>query len=131
MASPIQVILGGVTLPRLEIPFVRIPIENSRDVETADGNVQTDFVSLELEWRLTYSRLTKEQYDEIYEIYLSQFETGDYPTMTIDYYNVDDVPVRMRINEKNIKNWGKYIEDVELILRETERLSVPSVDSGS
>lgn len=126
----IKVYLNGIELPRLEIPFLQTPLENSRDVETLDGNVHSDFISLERQWSISYSRLTKEQYDQIRDIYESQFETGNYPTLTIDEYNVDEVPVRMRLNTKNIKNWGKFIDDVEITLRETVQLTIPDLTSS-
>lgn len=125
----IKAYLNDLELPRLEVPLEREPIENAKDVETLDGSVHSDWVSLEHRWTMAWRRLTQDEYDDIYDIYTSQFETGSYPTLTIDYYGVDEVPVRMKINTKDIRNWGRYIENVEITLRETTSLSSPDIQS--
>lgn len=108
----------SVTLPILEQDFVNKPIENAVDIETLNGRLYTDFVNQKGEWSLSFDSLTEDEYNDIRAIYDSQFTEYDYPTLSIAYYSVEDVSVRMYINDKNIWNNCGAIQNVELRFRE-------------
>jgi hypothetical protein len=120
----ITVSLNGTQLKRLEVPFLQRPIENARDVETLGGQVYTDFISQEREWSLTWRALTEAEYNTLRAIYDSQWTQYRYPTLDIPYYNVSGVPVRMTINDKDIRRNGCDIENVTITLRESVQIGV-------
>lgn len=114
--------LNGVDMPPIEIDFINTPTENATDVVTLDGSMYTDFISQNYGWTFNYDSLTKAQYDTIRAVYDSQFTSYEYPLLTIDYYSVEDQPVRMYINEKNIWNNCGDIQNVQITFRETPQL---------
>lgn len=114
--------LNGVDMPPIEIDFINTPTENATDVVTLDGSMYTDFISQNYGWTFNYGSLTKAQYDIIRAVYDSQFTSYEYPLLTIDYYSVEDQPVRMYINEKNIWNNCGDIQNVQITFRETPQL---------
>ena len=118
----ITVFLNDVELKRLEVPFIEAPIDRAVDVETLDGNVTTDWTARKKEWRLSWQALSEAEYNQLRAIYDAQFTNNAYPLLTIDYYNIEDLPVRMTINDKDIRWWGKTIENVSITLRETKQL---------
>lgn len=122
----ITAVLNGLQLPPLELDFINTPIENAQDVQTLDGSIYTDFSSLNSAWTLNYVSLTEDQYNAIRAIYNSQFTLFEYPLLTISYYGVEDVPVRMYINEKDIWNHCGSVRNVQLSFRETNQLSESS-----
>ncbi len=109
--------LDGFTLPTVSIPLTQNPIENAQDVVTLSGALYTDFISLRQGWSINWSMLDEDDYNTIKGIYDSQFSTPyEYPLLTIDYYSIENVPVRMTINEKDIQRNGCWIYDVEVTL---------------
>lgn len=120
----ITAFLDGIQLPDLEVPFLRTPIEMSADVVTLSNDMYTDFVNnLKAGWSMSWASLSEDEYNDIYAIYESQFMTNDYPLLSIPYYSVTDVPVRMTINTKDIwKNCGD-VQNVTINLRETSPIS--------
>lgn len=118
----ITAVLNALELPRIEVEFVHTSGENAVDIETLDGSLYTDFVSQEYTWMFNYDSLTEAQYNAIKAIYDSQFTLYEYPTLTIDYYSVDEVPVRMSINPKSIIDNCGTVQGVQLIFRVTAQL---------
>ena len=114
----IEVYLNGILLPPVETPFLRAPIEIAQDVEVLSGDLYTDFIGLKYGWSLKWDSLDEDTYDAIYEIYLSQIETGEYPTVEVPYYGIESL-VRMKINEKDIWNNCGSVQNVNITLRET------------
>lgn len=109
-------------LPPIEHDFINTPTENAADVVTISGDMYTDFTSQESTWEFNYSSLTEAQYAAIREIYDSQFTEYTYPTLSIPFFSLEDKPVRMYINEKNIWNNCGDVQNVQISFRETSQL---------
>lgn len=109
--------LGGVALPDLEVPFIESPIEHATDVETLDGSLFTQFSGQHRQWELSWESLTEAEYDAIRAVYDTQFSTNTYPTLAVPHYSIS-VPVRMKINDKDIWNNCGEVQNVKLTLRE-------------
>lgn len=114
--------LNELVLPMLEQPFIQTPIEKATDVEVLNGDVYTDFTAQNKKWEMGWASLTEDEYEAIRAIYDAQFTSLQYPTLTIPYYSVDHVPVRMYINDKDIWNNCGSIQGVQITLRETGQL---------
>lgn len=115
--SNIVVALGGVTLPTPDLPFTRPVTPNETDVVTFDGTLYTDFTSYRRTWQLHWGRLSAEAYEAIEAIFQAQYTTGSYPVLQIDYYDIF-VPVKVQMNDKNIRKDGCDIVDVGITLLE-------------
>lgn len=113
---------GSLTLPILEVPLTEKILENSTDVQTLDFNIYTDFINQKREWVHTWDNLTETQYEALRGYYDRQFTTFKYPTLSIDYYSIVNIPVRMTINKKDIYNNCGSIQKVSITLRETSQL---------
>jgi hypothetical protein len=120
--------VGTLTLTTLEVPLTEQTIENATDVQTLDYNVYTDFINTKRQWVHRWDSLTQTQYNSLRAFYNRQFTLYQYPTLTIDYYSVSDVPVRMYLNEKDIVDNCGTIENVEVRFRETALM--PEVGSS-
>jgi hypothetical protein len=113
---------GTVTLPLLEVPLTEETIENATDVETLDKNVFTDFIAQKRLWSHTWATLSKAEYDVIRGYYNRQFTTYKYPILSIPYYNVSDVPVRMTLSTKEVISNRGDVANVQVGFRETAPL---------
>jgi len=111
-----------LTLPILEVPLTEIPIEKSTDVENLLGDVKTYFVTQKRQWVHTWSYLSQSNYDALRAFYDRQLTLFEYPLLTIDYYTITNVPVRMTINQKDIYNNCGGVKDVQVTFRETAQL---------
>lgn len=114
---------GSLTLPPLEQDFINQNLENAVDVVTLDNAIYTDFVDNDFaQWSLQWESITQAEYDSIRAYYDAQFTDYEYPTLTIAFYDVTNVPVRMTINEKNIWNYCGDVMGVQISFRETNPL---------
>lgn len=114
--------MSPYALPPIEQDFINIPTENAADVVTLSGEMYTDFTSQESAWEFNYASLTEEQYENIRAIYDSQFTEYAYPTLSIPFFSLEDKPVRMYINSKNIWNNCGDVQNVQIQFRETAQL---------
>lgn len=112
----------SLTLPILEVPLTEIPIEKSTDVENLLGDVKTYFVTQKRQWVHKWSYLSQADYDALRAFYDRQLTLFEYPLLTIDYYSIIDVPVRMTINQKDIYNNCGGVQNIEVTFRETAQL---------
>lgn len=110
---------GTTQLPMIEIPLNESYIENATDVVTLDLNVYTDFINSKRVWKLDWEFLDKATYDKIYAVYKSQFTQYKYPRLSIPFYNISNVPVRMTVNTKQVVNVVGDVQNVQITLRET------------
>lgn len=117
--------LNGIDMPPIEHDFLRQPIENAQDVQTIDGNIYTDFTSLEEGWVFNYAFLTEDQYDALRLAYTQQFTLFEYPQLEIPYYGVDS-PARMYINEQNIWDNCGRVQNVQITFRLTDQINAGS-----
>ena len=120
--SNIVIILNGQELPLPDVPFKMITDENATDNITLDGTMYTDYINMRRSWTMEWARLSATQYQVIRDIYESQFSTGAYPILVIDYYDIA-VPVKVSINDKDIRNDGDCIYGVEITLNEQYAVS--------
>lgn len=115
----------SMQLPIIQVPMTEEIIENATDVEPLDGNVYTSLNhnGIKRLWRFPYESMFKADYDPIKQIYLSQFSDYQYPTLSIPYYDtINDIPVRMYLNPKEVYNNCGDIQNLELSFRETNQL---------
>lgn len=114
--------VATVTLPILEVPLTEKPIEKSTDVENLLGDVKTYFITQKRQWTHTWSYLSKADYDAVRAFYDRQLTLFEYPLLTINYYSIIDVPVRMSISQKNTINNCGMVQDFQVTFRETAQL---------
>lgn len=119
----ISATLNALVLPRIERNFIQTPIDQITDIVTLDNSMYSDFAGDRYNsWTFNYANLTEDEYNTIKAIYDEQFTLFQYPTLTIAYYSVSAVPVRMSINPKSIIDNCGTVESVQLIFRETAQL---------
>lgn len=113
---------GEYILPRLEIPLTEETIENATDVQTLDYNIYTDFISQKRQWTHEWAWMSQTDYNILKAIYSRQFTDYKYPLMTIEYYGLIDIPVRLKMNAKKVADNSGTIEGVNVTFRETSQL---------
>lgn len=114
--------LNGQSMPTIEQDFINTPTENAVDVVPLSGDIYTDFVSIEQTWTFNYQSLTQDQYNTLRAAYDSQFQPPfEYPLLSIPFYSIEDQPVRMYINEKNIWNNCGAVQGVVITFRLTRQ----------
>ena len=107
--------LDSLTLQVPTVPFLDQPLENATDIVTLGGDMYTDFISQRRSWKLRWAVLDETQYNNLKAIYDAQFSTSTYPTFVLPYYSIN-TPVRMHINDKDIRKDGCQIRNVEIEL---------------
>lgn len=119
----IELSVNGVEYPPLERRFIRKRLENSTDVVTLANSMYTDFADNQYnQWQINYDSLTKAQYDDIVADYEDQKTSGQYPTISIPYYGVSNVPARMYLNDQDVADDCGTVENIQITFRETAQL---------
>lgn len=119
----IKAFLNGAELPPLEVDFISSYLDSAVDVTTLSNTMYTDFTSNSFKsWTLQWDSLTETEYEAIKSTYDSQFTLFTYPLLSIPYYGVVDVPVRMYINDRDVWNHCGAVKGVRIELRETDAL---------
>ena len=113
---------GTATLQMLEVPLTINTIEGATDVQTLDYNVYTDFLTQKRVWSHTWAYMDESDYNILKGYYDRQFTLFEYPELSIDYYNVANVPVRMTLNQQEVVNYCGRVQNVEVTFRETKQL---------
>ena len=113
---------GTATLQMLEVPLSIKTIEGATDVQTLDYNVYTDFLAQKRVWSHTWAYMDESDYNILKGYYDRQFTLFEYPELSIDYYNVANVPVRMTLNHQEVVNYCGRVQNVEVTFRETKQL---------
>ena len=113
---------GTSTLQMLEVPLSIKTIEGATDVQTLDYNVYTDFLAQKRVWSHTWAYMDESDYNILKGYYDRQFTLFEYPELSIDYYNVANVPVRMTLNHQEVVNYCGRVQNVEVTFRETKQL---------
>lgn len=115
--------LNGNPMPTIQRDFINTNLENAADVVTLDNSMYTDFVdNTHGLWEFNYETLSQDEYDALRAAYDDQFTTNQYPLLSIPYYSVEDRPVRMYMNEKNIWNNCGSVQGLQIKFRETAQL---------
>lgn len=113
---------GTATLQMLEVPLSIKTIEGATDVQTLDYNVYTDFLTQKRVWSHTWAYMDEDDYNILKGYYDRQFTLFEYPELSIDYYSVANVPVRMTLNQQEVINFCGRVQNVEVTFRETKQL---------
>ena len=117
----IVITLSGWELPE-QHELVQISGLKSSDVKVLSGAIYTDYISRYGAWSIKWEELRKADYDALYAIWTDQFDSEQYPTLSIPYYGVLG-PAKLDINDKNIKFDGNRVIDVQITLREQYAIS--------
>lgn len=119
--------LGTLQLPVIEVGFTKSRVDKITNVEVLSNDVYTDFSPNRRRlWQFSNSWLYQDVYEAIEAVYDSQFTTGNYPTISIPYYGVEDVPVLMSINDMDVIDDCGTIQNIKLSFRETSQQSESS-----
>jgi hypothetical protein len=66
--------------------------------------------------------MKESEYNELKGYYDRQFTLFKYPQLSIDYLNVNNIPVRMTLNTQEIIDNCGTIQNIEVSFRETKQL---------
>jgi hypothetical protein len=114
---------GSFELPLLEVPLSEEIIDSSTDIVTLDNNMYTDFTpDTKRRWSFPFTTMSETDYNSVKMFFNEQFTLYEYPTLSIPYYGIDQIPVRMYLNTKEVWNNCGDIQNIELSLRETDQL---------
>lgn len=118
--------INSVDLPAIEVPLRmrRLDMLNPRVTLSNDVFAYTTENRRRM-WEFPYSSMDETTYEAIQAVYDAQVETGVFPTISIPYYNVEDVTVFMQLNDMEVYNDCGSIQNIQLSFRET------LADSGS
>jgi hypothetical protein len=116
-----SIIIGSLTLPNYtELSEIETP--NVSENITMDGTLFVDFVNRRRGWKVKWNLIDIARYDEIKALYNLQFSSGSFNNITISEYGVSNLPAYMKINDKNIKYNGGFVEGFELQLLEQDAI---------
>lgn len=106
-------------------PLVSSPIINERDVETLDGNISTYYSSTKQALEVNLGYMTADQYANLLAFRDRQYQNMKYPTITISNAQniaVEQMTMKLTINEQRIVSRCGVVEDVVVTLRESKQL---------
>lgn len=113
---------GSFELPIIEVPLSEEIIENAVDVVTLSNDMYTDFIAQKRRWSFPFDSMSEDDYNAVRGYYDRQFTLYQYPQISIPYYSINGVYVRMFLNTKEIYNNCGSIQNIELSFRETSQL---------
>ena len=120
--SNIIIILDGVELP-VPTTMTENPTPLETTNQTLDGTIYTDFINIHRSWDVTWASLCEADYDTIRGIFDSQYSLKSYPLLTISYYGVISLPVKLDINSREIFWDGNMIKGIQIKLTEQYSIS--------
>ena len=107
----------------LSPPLGESTIEGAVDIKTLDNNISTYFTSNKRQWTHTWPYMSEDKYLELRGYYDRQFTEFKFPLLSLDFYSIDSVPVRMYMEQKDIIDGCGTVENVTITLRETRQLA--------
>jgi len=113
--------LGDITLPKYT-DLKEITETNAGENVTLDGSLFVDFVNYRRGWKLSWKLLTVTDYNNIRAKFDEQFGNGTFHQFGVPAYNLN-VPVYMRIDDRNIKYNGEFVEGFSIELLEQYAIS--------
>lgn len=113
---------GSMELPIIEVPLTVGREDFATDVVTLSNDMYTDFVSQKQSWAFPYDHILEDAYNELEGFYNRQFTIYEYPTISIPHYGVEDVPVRMFLNNREVFNNCGDVENIQVSFRETAQM---------
>lgn len=119
----LEVSINALALPMVRAQdLIELTIPNESDNVTLDGSLYTDFVGLRRGWRISWPRITEDEYNDIKAEFAAQYTNESYVLLTIPYYNVLHT-AKLEISDKNIKWDGCYVIDFSITLKEQYSVS--------
>ena len=119
MPNNIEITIGSFSIPMrnlFQLYETTTPNESTNVV--LDGSRYTDFTNNMRSWTLSFAYLCKEDFDDLYQVYLDQYNNAAYPDLVVPYYDIDS-PVKLSVKaNKDIKFDGDMIVDYEITLEE-------------
>lgn len=106
------------TFDNLEVPLTEKPLEGASDVIGLDNSISTYFTKSKREWSHTWSFMSQEDYIKLRGFYDRQWTNFKYPKLTCQHLSINNVPVRMSINDRTIIDNCGLLENVTITLRE-------------
>lgn len=113
---------GPLVLPTLAPPLAESTIEGATDVQTLDNNISTYFTANKRQWVQQWPYMSEADFNVLKAYYDRQWTDYKYPLVTIDYYDITDVPCRMYLDPKNVIDNCGTVQDVSVTFRETRQL---------
>lgn len=113
---------SSMNLPIIEVPLTVAREDFATDVITLSNDMYTDFVSQKRSWAFPYDHIIEADYELLEGFYNRQFTLYEYPTISIPYYGVSNVPVRMFLNNREVFNDCGDVQNIQVSFRETVEL---------
>jgi hypothetical protein len=113
--------LGNLVLPAYgELTELTDP--NASEIMTLDASLHVDFVNYRRGWNIGWKLLKADDYNLIRAKFNEQFASGVFHNFGIPTLSIN-VPVYMKINDKNIKWNGSFVEGFSIELLEQDAVS--------
>jgi len=112
---------GSMTLPPLEVPLSKSPIEGASDVTTLDNNIYTDFINLKSLIAHTWAYMNEADFTNLQGYYERQFTLYQYPSISIAALGITDMTVRMTLTPQQIVDHCGTVEGVTVSFRESKQ----------
>lgn len=105
-----------------EAPFTQTIVEGAVDVQKLNRNLSTYFTYNKRQWSHTWAYMSKADYDIMIGFYERMWTNRKYPLLTISALGINDVPVRMYTEPKNIIDNCETVQNVTVSWRETGQM---------
>src|SRR5690554_1340413 len=110
---------GSDSLASLNVPFTETTLEGAVDVQTLDNNISTYFTNNKRSWSHTWAYMSESEYNILKGYYDRQWSSYLYPLLTISELGINNVPVRMYLEPKNIIDNCLTVQNVTVTFRES------------
>lgn len=121
MSNKLTIIFGGLTLPD-QTQLVETTTPKEVDVEVLNGSMYTDFTSFRRSWSVAFLPLCRDDFDAIYAVYKSQYDTESYVTLVCAALGISTI-VKANISDQNLRWNGDQVQDFSLTLKEQIAIS--------
>jgi len=120
--ADMRLVIGGQLIPKPST-FVRIESPNAIDVRTLGNVLYTDFINRSRSWQIGWKNILEETDLQIIKDLVSdQFQTGVYPMMQFDQYDLY-CQVKIDISQEKIKYNGVLVENFTMTLTEKDPIT--------
>lgn len=106
-------------------PLTSSPIIRETDVETIDSNISTYYSATKRQYTIQLGQLDAESYLSLLEFRARQYSNRKYPLITItgdQSINVNELPMKMTLNNQNVINNCGEVDNVQITLRESKQM---------
>lgn len=111
---------GTLNLPLPEAPLTTNPIEGAVDVVNMNNGMSTYFGANKRQWVHTWAYMTKDELDDLWNVYSQQFIDFLYPKLSIAgvKHPVNNIKVRMYPPNQSIIDDCETYSNVQVTWRE-------------